>query len=326
MKAIVSSSYGPPESLQVKDVAKPTPGEHEVLVRNRASVVTTAMSEARSGAPMARLYFGLRKPKWPILGTNFSGEIEAVGASVLNFRVGDRVSGVNVTSFSAHAEYVVASEYGVIAATPRNLSHEQAVAVFDGSITALPFLRDAAQLRSGQSVLINGASGAVGTAAIQLAKHYGATVTAVCSAKNREVVASLGADHVIDYTSRDFTKDHDTYDVIFDAVAKSSFKKSRRALKQGGLYLTTVPSLAILVQKMWTSRFGRKKAGIVFTGLAKPAEMVQNLVFVRELAEADKYVSVIGSTHSMHDAAEAYRLVETGRKVGSAVIAIASKR
>lgn len=322
MKAIVSRSYGAPESLQVNDVATPVPGDHEVLVRNHASVVTAAMCEARAGGPMARMYFGLRKPKWPVLGTNFSGEVEAVGDSVTNYRVGDLVAGVNVTHFGAHAEYVVVSADGVIAAKPDNLSNEEAVAVFDGSITALPFLRDAAQLRSGQSILINGASGAVGTAAVQLAKHYGATVTAVCSDRNRSLVVSLGADTVIDYATHDFTEDHDAYDVIFDAVAKSSFSRSRPALKQGGLYLTTVPSLAILLQMLWTSKVGRKKAAIVFTGLAKPAEMLKNLVFVGDLAKSGKFVPVIGATHTMEEASEAHRLVESGRKVGSAVITI----
>jgi NADPH:quinone reductase-like Zn-dependent oxidoreductase len=325
MKAIVSRNYGAPESLKVEDVAKPVPGDKDVLVRNRASVVTAAMCEARAGSPLTRMYFGLRKPKWPILGTNFSGEIEAVGSSVTNLRVGDLVSGVNVTNFGAYAEYVVVAEDGVIAAKPGNLSDEEAVAVFDGSITALPFIRDAARLRSGQSILINGASGAVGTAAIQLAKHYGATVTAVCSTANLALVTSLGADHVIDYTRGNFTHNHDTYDVIFDAVAKSSFIRSRRALKRDGLYLTTVPSLVILLQMLWTSKVGRKKAAIVFTGLAKPAQMVKNLVFIGGLAEAGNFVPVIGSTHPMKDAADAHRRVETGRKVGSAVITIAAE-
>ena len=325
MKAIVSSSYGPAESMQVKEVANPVPSENELLVRNRASVVTAAMCEARAGSPMARLYFGLRKPKWPILGTNFSGEVQAVGSSVTNFRVGDLVAGVSVTNFGAYAEYIVVSEDGVVAPKPSNLSDEEAVAVFDGSITALPFLRDAAKLLPGQSVLINGASGAVGTAAIQLAKHYGATVTAVCSGANQALVASLGADHVVDYAIEDFTDNHDSYDVIFDAVARSSFLRSRRALKQGGMYLTTGPSLAILLQMLWTSKMGRKKAAVVFTGLAKPAQMWRNLVFIGELAEAGSFLPVIGSTQSMEDGAHAHRQVETGHKRGSAVITIAAE-
>ncbi len=322
MKAIVSRAYGAPETLRIEEVSKPVPAEGQVLVRNRASVVTAAMCNARQGSLTARMYFGLRKPKWPILGTNFSGAIDAVGSGVAGFAVGDLVSGVNVTDFGAHAEYVLVSADGVIGARPAGLTDAQAVAVFDGSITALPFLRDAARLKPGQSILINGASGAVGTAAIQLAKHYGAIVTAVCSTANVALVKSLGADAVIDYTTDDFTANHDSYDVIFDTVAKSSFARSRRALKSGGIYLTTEPSLTILLQMLWTSRIGRKRAAIAFTGLAKPAAMRRDLAFVGELAESGAFIPVIGRTFPMDRADEAHRLVDSGRKTGSAVIAI----
>jgi NADPH:quinone reductase-like Zn-dependent oxidoreductase len=321
MKAIVSRTYGTAdEVLRVEQVAKPVPNDSEVLVRNYASVVTAALCEARAGTPLTRLYFGLAKPKWPILGTNFSGRVEAVGSSVTRFQVGDRVSGVNVTDFGAHAEYVLVPEDGVIAPSPASLTDEEAVAVFDGSVTALPFIRDTARLRPGQSILINGASGAVGTAAIQLAKHYGATVTAVCSAANFELVTSLGADTVIDYNSADFTRNIDAYDVIFDAVGTSSFMRSRKALKPGGLYMRTVPTLAILVQMLWTSKFGRKRAAIAFTGLAKPAVMASNLEYIGELVESGDFVPVIDTTHPMEQAAAAHRHVESGRKTGSAVI------
>lgn len=323
MKAIVFRTYGGPEVLRLEEVATPVPTDGEVLVRNHASVVTAAVCAARSGSPfMARLYFGLRRPKWPVLGTNFSGDVQAVGSSVTRFRVGDRVSGVNVTNFGAHAEYLLVSEDGVIAPKPANLTDEEAVAVFDGSITALPFLRDSARLRPGQSILINGASGAVGTAAIQLAKYYGATVTAVCSTANLELVKKLGADTVIDYTTTDFTRNRASYDVIFDAVGKSSFTRCRAALKRGGIYLTTVPSLAILVQMLWTSRIGKRRAAIAFTGLAKPVEMAKNLAFVGELAESGTFVPVIGTVHPLQRAAEAHRHVDTGRKSGSAVLTI----
>jgi NADPH:quinone reductase-like Zn-dependent oxidoreductase len=323
MKAIVSRTYGSPEHvLRVEEVAKPVPKAGEVLVRNRASVVTAALCEARAGTLLTRLYFGLTKPKWPILGTNFSGVVDSAGTSVTRFQVGDYVSGVNVTDFGAHAEYVLVSEDGVITPKPANLTDEEAVAVFDGSVTALPFLRDAARLRPGQSILINGASGAVGTAAIQLAKYYGATVTAVCSSANLELVRSLGADTVIDYRAADFTANRNTYDVIFDAVGTSSFSRSRSALKFGGVYLRTVPTLAILVQMLWTSKIGRKKAAIAFTGLAKPAQMVKNLVFIGDLAASGKFVPVIDTIHPMERAAEAHRHVETARKTGSAVITI----
>jgi NADPH:quinone reductase-like Zn-dependent oxidoreductase len=325
MRAIVSRSFGGPDVLSLEEVAKPVPAAGELLVRNRASVVTAALCHARSGSPFStRLYFGLRKPKWPILGTNFSGDVEAVGSGVTRFRLGDRVSGVNVADFGAHAEYVLAREDGVIAPTPANLTDAEAAAVFDGSVTALPFLRDTARLGIGQSILINGASGAVGTAAIQLAKYYGATVTAVCSTANVALVRSLGADSVIDYTSGDFTRNRDGYDVIFDTVARSSFTRSRRALKPGGIYLTTEPTLPIFAQMLWTSRIGSRRAAVRLTGLAKPAAMTENIRFIAELAASGRFAPVIGSTFAMEQAAEAHRLVDSGRKAGSAVITLAA--
>ncbi|HYI32838.1 MAG TPA: NAD(P)-dependent alcohol dehydrogenase [Glaciibacter sp.] len=321
MKAIVARAYGSPEDvLTVEEVAKPVPQDNQVLVRNHASVVTAALCEARAGTPVARLYFGLTKPKWPILGDTFSGEVDAVGSSVTRFRVGDRVSGVNVTDFGAHAEFVLVSEDGVIGPTPSNLTDSEAAAVFDGSLTALPFIRDTAGLRQGQSILINGASGAVGTAAIQLAKHYGAIVTAVCSAANVGLVTSLGADKVIDYNTADFAQNLNSYDVILDAVGTSSFGRSRKALKPGGIYMRTVPTLAILVQMLWTSKIGRKQAAIAFTGLAKPAAMARNLEFIAYLAESGSFGPVIDTTHPMARVADAHRHVETGHKTGSAVI------
>lgn len=325
MKAITSRTYGTPDVLQLEDVLKPVPTDRDVLVRNHASVVTAAETAARSGTPrFARLHFGLRKPKWPILGANFAGRVDAVGSAVTRFQVGDRVAGVNVTDFGAHSEYLLVPEDGVIAVSPAGLSDEETVAAFDGSLTALPFLRDAAHLQRGQSILINGASGAVGTAAIQLAKHYGATVTAVCSTRNLELVKALGADRAIDYTTEDFTESRDSYDVVFDAVGKSSFAKCRSILKPNGIYLTTVPSLAILAQMLFTSRFRRKKAAIVFTGLAKPPVMRENLVLLGQLAEAGRLVPVIGTTHPLAHTAEAHRHVDTQHKTGSAVITIQS--
>jgi NADPH:quinone reductase-like Zn-dependent oxidoreductase len=327
MKAIVARTYGSPDSvLAIEEVAKPVPRDNQVLVRNHASVVTAALCAARAGTPLARLYFGLTKPKWPILGDTFSGEVDAVGSAVTRFRVGDRVSGLNVTDFGAHAEYVLVSEDGVIAPKPSKLTDEEAVAVFDGSLTALPFIRDTARLRPGQSILINGASGAVGTAAVQLAKHYDAIVTAVCSAANAELVTSLGADRVIDYNTADFTQNFDSYDVIFDAVGTSSFRWSRRALKRGGIYMRTMPTLAIMVQMLWTSKIGRTKAAIAFTGLAKSAVMARNLEFIGELAESGSFVPVIDTTHPMDQAADAHRHVQTGHKTGSAVLTFDHRR
>ncbi len=323
MKAVVSRTYGTVETLRVEDVVCPTPANTQILVRNHATVVTTAMCEARAGASlMPRLYFGLAKPKWPILGTNFAGEVAAVGSAVTRFAVGDRVAGANVTDFGATAQYLLVDEAGAVVAKPDHLTDEEAVAVFDGSLTALPFLRDAARARSGQSILINGAAGAIGTAAIQIAKHYGANVTAVCSTENMALVRSLGADTIIDRTVADFTTHHDSYDVIFDTVGKSSFTRCRAGLKSNGLYMTTVPSLAILIQKAWTSRFGGKRALIIFTGLAKPIEMAKDLRLVADLAATGRFVPTIGTVSPMDNAADVYTLVGSGRKVGSAVVSL----
>ncbi|HEU4807889.1 MAG TPA: NAD(P)-dependent alcohol dehydrogenase, partial [Homoserinimonas sp.] len=205
MRAMVYSKYGTPDVVKLQQLDTPVPGAGEVLVRIRAALVTPSDVVSRAGTPyFARLYFGLVTPKFPVLGTDFSGEIAAIGDGVTRFRVGDQVVGGDKT-FGAHAEYIRVHEDGAIAPKPTSLTCEEAVAVFDGAMTALPFLRDAAGLRSGQSILINGASGAVGVAAIQLAKHCGATVTAVCSAANHGLVMSLGADGVVDYTREDFT-------------------------------------------------------------------------------------------------------------------------
>lgn len=320
MTAVVSRRYGPPDSLEITQIPRPVPQAHEVLVRNHASVVTHAVAEARRGPLTARIYFGLTKPKWPVLGTNFAGTVVAVGAEVSRYSVGDRVAGINISDFGAHAEYVTATEDGVITATPAGLTDIETVAVFDGSITALPFLRDRARLRADHTILINGAAGAVGSAAVQLAKHYGAHVTAVCSTRNVAAGRALGADHVIDYTAEDFTDARDKYDVVFDAVARSSFARVRQSLTRDGLYLTTVPSLGILTRMLWTSRFGRKKAAILFTGLAKPADMARNLAYLRELADQGALVPFISSVHPIEEAAEAHRVVETGHKRGSTVI------
>jgi len=325
MKAIVYRTYGAPEVLRLEEVPIPVPAPGQVLVRNRASVVSAAECAARAADPaMTRLHFGLRTPKWPILGANFSGTVEAVGSAVTRFAPGDAVAGVNVKDFGAHAEYLLVPEDGVITRKPDRLTDEETVAVLDGAVTALPFLRDGAGLRPGQSILINGASGAVGTAAVQLAKHYGATVTAVCSGRNTALVRSLGADHVLDYTVEDFATRTDAYDVVFDAVGTSSFRRSKAALKPGGIYLTTVPSPTILLQSVWTRRFGRKRARILFTGLAAPTEMAANLRVLTELADSGRLVPVIDTVHPLGEAAAAHRHVATGRKAGSAVLTISN--
>jgi NADPH:quinone reductase-like Zn-dependent oxidoreductase len=323
MKAITSRAYGAPETIRIEELPTPVPREGEVLIRTYASVVSGAECTARAGRdPFARLYFGLMRPRFPVLGTGFAGEVQAVGSAVVKYRTGDRVMGSMGPRLGAHAEFVAVSEDGVIALMPGGLEPADAVAVLDGALTALPFLRDAAGLKTGQSILINGASGAVGTAAVQLARHCGAVVTAVCSTANVELVKSLGADHVIDYTTEDFTRTAGAYDVVFDAVGKSSYPRSRDLLKPGGSYLTTVPSLSVLMWALVTRIVGRTRAGIAFTGLRKAPAMARDVTFVGQLAASGHLVPVIDRIYGLNDAASAHAHVETGHKKGSVVISL----
>lgn len=261
MKAIVCPKYGSPDVLQLREVEKPTPKDNEVLIKVYAASVTAADGMMRRGSPVyARLLLGLMRPKRPIPGTGFSGVVEAVGQEVARFKEGDPVFGETGLGFGANAEWVCLPETGVLAAKPTQMTHEQAAPVCDGALTSLNFLKEIGNVQSGQSVLINGASGSLGTAAVQLAKHLGAGVTGVCSGANVELVKALGADRVIDYTKEDFTKAGQAYDVVFDTVGRSSFPRCKGALKPHGVYLSPVLSLPLLLQTMWTTRSDGPKA------------------------------------------------------------------
>lgn len=320
MKAIICTKYGPPEMLQFQDVAKPTPKDDEVLVKIQAAVVTPSDCAFRKADPfIIRLMYGLMQPKFSIPGVEFAGQIEALGKAVTQFKQGDPVYGISPDRFGAHAEYMCLPANKPCAIKPTNASFAETVAICDGALTALIFLRDVAKLQHGQKILINGASGAVGVYTVQLAKYYGAHVTGVCSTANMALVTSLGADQVIDYTQTDFTKAEQSYDVIFDAVGKSSFAQCKAALTPTGMYLSTVPSLTILLQMLWTAKIGSKKAKFVASGLMQNKD---NLNFITQLIEAGVLKAVIDRRYPLTQVSEAHRYVETGRKKGNVVIMI----
>lgn len=325
MKAIVYTEYGPPEVLKLKEVTKPTPKDDEVLIKVHATAVTTGDCNARGFVfvpPgfgfLPRLMFGIRKPKKEIIGTEFAGDIEAVGKDVTEFKPGDQVFGMTGDRLGAYAEYVCVAEKGMITTKPSNLTYAEAVTIPFGAHTALYFLRDKGHIQSGQKVLINGASGAVGSAAVQLAKYYGAEVTGVCSSRNSELVKSLGADKVIDYTQEDFTKNGETYDIIFETVGKASFKQCQDSLKENGRFLAGAGGLKEFAQMAWTAIASSKK---VIAGQA--GEHKEDLIFLRNLVETGEFKAVMDKQYPLAQTAEAHRYVDTGRKRGNVVISVA---
>jgi NADPH:quinone reductase-like Zn-dependent oxidoreductase len=317
MRAVVYDRYGPPDVLRLEDVPPPVPKDDEVLVKIRATTVTRTDTGLRSAEYfISRFFTGLLRPKQRILGMEFAGEVEAVGSAVTELALGDQVFGVKGSG--AHAELICVPESGSVAHKPADMSFEEAAAVIDGASLALACLRDA-DLREGRSILVYGATGSVGTAAVQLARHFGADVIAVCNTKNLELVKSLGADRVIDYTGEDFTKDGQTYDVVFDAVGKTSFRRCRHSLKPGGLYAETdlgflwhVPLLALL-----TRRLGDKKVKLGITRYTK-----EDVLFLKRLIEAGEYRAVIDRTYPLEDVVEATKYVETGQKTGNVVLTL----
>jgi NADPH:quinone reductase-like Zn-dependent oxidoreductase len=313
MRAVVYDRYGPPEILRLEDVERPVPNEDEVLVRIHATTVNRTDCGLRSAEYfISRFFTGLMRPKRRILGSELAGEVEEVGAAVTEFEVGDRVFGMRA---GANADFVCVRESGALAHMPADMSFEEAAAVCDGAIVALGFMRRA-DVRTGQKILVYGASGSIGTAGVQLAKHLGAHVTAVCNTKNLELVKSLGADEVIDYLQEDFTESSETYDIVFDAVGKLSFRRCRRSLKPNGMYAST-DGLQNLILALVTSRITDKK--VVFP---IPRYTKKDVRFLKGLIEAGKYRAVIDRRYPLEDVLEATRYVETGQKTGNVVLTL----
>lgn len=324
MRAVVYERYGPPEVLRLAEVPKPKPKDDEVLIKTHATTVTSGDWRVRSlDVPVgfkliSRLIFGVRKPKQPILGTELAGVVESVGKSVSRFQVGDPVVAFAGASMGCHAEYKCMPEDGAVVRKPSNLTFEEAAALSFGGTTALHFFRSG-NLQSGERVLINGASGAVGTAAVQLAKHFGAEVTGVCGTSNVELVRRLGADHVIDYTKEDFTQNGQTYDVIMDTAGTSPHSRCKGSLSDGGRLLLVLASMPSMLQIPWAALTSSHKI------VAGPAEeRPEDLRLMAQLAEAGEFTPVIDRRYPLEQIVEAHRYVDAGHKKGNLVITVGS--
>ncbi|MCY7359821.1 MAG: NAD(P)-dependent alcohol dehydrogenase [Rudanella sp.] len=317
MRAIINTEYGPPEVVKLMEVDKPTPKDNEVLIKVYATTVNRTDCGFRSAEYfISRFFSGLFRPKNKTLGSEFAGEIEAIGKDITSFKTGDKVFGYNDTKFGAHAEYLTMVENEAITTMPGNLTYEEAAPITEGGHYALCNLR-AAKIKGGQKILINGATGAIGSAAVQLVKFFGAEVTAVCDTKNVDLIKSLGADVVIDYTKQDFTKTSQTFDLVFDAVGKSSFGRCKPILKKRGIYISTElgKNSENIFLALSTPLFGGKKVLFPIPTINK-----EDVVFLKELVEADKYKPVIDRRYTLEQIVEAYKYVETGQKTGNMVI------
>jgi NADPH:quinone reductase-like Zn-dependent oxidoreductase len=324
MKAAVYEKYGPPDVLRLAEVPKPTPDADEILIKIQATTVSSADWRARSlEVPagfglMVRVFFGISRPRQPILGTELAGDVESVGERVTKFKVGDPVFASSGAGMGCHAEYRCLPENAAIARKPTNLTYDEAAALSFGGTTALAFFRKA-KIQRGEKVLVNGASGSVGVAAVQLAKHFGAHVTGVCSSTNAELVKSLGARCVIDYTKEDFTKNGETYDIIVDTAGTAPFSRSRGSLTERGRLLLVLATLSDLLQVPWVSMTSRK------TLIAGPqAERPEDVRFLADLAEKGQFKAVIDRRYAFEQIVEAHRYVDTGHKRGSVVVTIRS--
>ena len=321
MKAVIASAYGGPEVLGLEDIEQPQIKDKEVLIKIHAGAVTQADVMMRTGTPLfGRIFLGLTGRKARVPGTAFAGKIVAIGADVTKWSVGMDVFGETTIGFHAHAQFVAVPEDGIFEAIPMSMSYEEAAPLTDGALTAHNFLTRLVTISPGQKILINGAAGGLGTSAVQLAKHFGAEVTAVASTRNKAFLRSLGADHVLDYTQEDFTTKPERYDVIFDTVGKVPFSKAKRALTPEGIYLSPVLGLGLLFRMLWTSRFGRKKAKFSATGLLPHAELSRQLAALTKLIENGAHRTIVDRRYSLDQIADAHRYVESGHKRGNVVL------
>lgn len=318
MKAAIYSKFGPPDVLEIKNVEKPVPKQNEVLIKIYATTVEKEDPDMRKSPGLN----GIFKPKNPILGLFLAGEIVEIGDNVTKFHIGDQIYGSASMKLGATAEYIALSEDSALVKKPANVTYEEAVSVLNGIITALPYLREKGNITSKHKILINGASGSVGTAAVQIAKYYDTEVTGVSSTRNIDLVKSIGADYAIDYTKEDFTKSDQKYDIIFDTVGKTSFSKCKSLLKSEGKFLTTVPSLGTLIQLLRSKILGNKKVKFTATGLRKPWKKIEDLKFANEMFEKGKLKPVIDEQYSLENIKDAHNYVATGHKRGSVVIKI----
>jgi NADPH:quinone reductase-like Zn-dependent oxidoreductase len=321
MKAAICDNYGTPAVLKIQEVEKPIPKNNQILIKVHAASVTAADIMMRKGIPKyGRLFIGLVRPKIKTPGTGFSGVVEELGTDVTSFNLGDSVFGEVLFSSGTNAEYVCVNEKELIFSLPEGMSYEEAASICDGALTSLNFLQNLAKLKVGQSVLINGASGSLGTAAIQLAKIIGADVTGVCSGANTALVNSLGADDVIDYAKEDFTKNDIQYDVIYDTVGKLSYSQCAGSLTKKGVFVSPVLSFSLLKHALWTAMFSRKKAKFSATGVLPILILREMLVKLVGFIENGELKSVMDKRFTLSEIADAHRYVETGHKVGNVTL------
>lgn len=324
MKAMVYKQFGEPEVLQEEEVEKPSPKDNEILIKNYSTSVTAGDWRLRGSIfppnfwLIGRLMIGLFKPRKTILGQEFSGMVEAVGKDVQEFKPGDLVFGMDSDNMGAYAEYKTMTADDLVTYKPDNLSHDEAAVICFGGTTALIFLRDMAKIQKGEKVLIYGASGSVGTAAVQIARYFGAEITAVTSTPNFELVRSLGSDKCIDYTRSEFTHSGERYDIIFDTVGKTRFKDCKGSLKENGRYLQAVAGLSDFITMLWTSLVGSKK---LITGVALGKK--ENILFLKQLIDEGHYKAVIDSIYPLEELVKAHRYAEEGHKKGNLVIKVA---